>query len=204
MDRASASIVGNVAGTAPLHPVLRDADSAHTTGISATVTPPMGSLKPRYWGRTPAVDLGDLRPAQRSAACSPRLPGVAALSQGSCPGEWSGHAFWRTYGPLLAIVVQSAELDRRPHRATAQRHACYHAAPRAGRSGTMGDWKGFERLAERIVRDLHPDATSPWMTTYSAASPRRSGRSTCRSGGPIAITSNSRSCRHGTAAVQPT
>ena len=23
----------------------------------------------------------------------------------------------------------------------------------------MGDWKGFERLAERIVRDLHPDAT---------------------------------------------
>jgi hypothetical protein len=26
----------------------------------------------------------------------------------------------------------------------------------------MPDWKGFERLAERIARDLRPDATVTW------------------------------------------
>jgi hypothetical protein len=49
--------------------------------------------------------LRDLRLAQRSAACSPRLSGVAGQAGAVCcagwppSGEWSGRAFRRTFGP---------------------------------------------------------------------------------------------------------
>ena len=47
----------------------------------------------------------------------------------------------------------------------------------------MGDWKGFERLAERIAVTW-PDATVTWDDHLPGRLTKTSDRSTCRSGGP--------------------